>query len=212
MDVGLDIFAAMKIRTWGCDTVQWCSLIPEFLRTMLPPYLGTLKIDPPKRWCSTTSLPFVITHKTGTCSDMEINCEYFGLKSWTSDKGWFFWSGTGGEAYNFFFFFLLNPYALFRRRIFFYLWILFRHLVGLFAWGISPAPRPLPTHRTTQHRETQTHIHAPIRIRTCDLNIRATEDSTCLRARGYWDRPHTISCCEKGHHLVRKIKVIMWTN
>jgi hypothetical protein len=30
-------------------------------------------------------------------------------------------------------------------------------LVGLLGRGISPAPRPLPTHRTTQHRETQTH-------------------------------------------------------
>jgi hypothetical protein len=43
-------------------------------------------------------------------------------------------------------------------------------------------------HRTTQHRETQTHIHAPSRIQTCDPNIRATEDSTCLRPLGYWDR------------------------
>jgi len=46
----------------------------------------------------------------------------------------------------------------------------------------------LPTHRTTQHRETPTHIHAPSRIRTCDHKIRATENSTCLRPRGYWDR------------------------
>jgi len=68
----------------------------------------------------------------------------------------------------------------------FYLWIL-RHLVGLLGWGISPAPRPLPTHRTTQRRETQTHIHASSRIRTCDPNVRAAEDSTCLRPRGYWD-------------------------
>jgi hypothetical protein len=35
----------------------------------------------------------------------------------------------------------------------------------------------------------QTHIHAPRRIRTCDLNFRAAEDSTCPRPLGYWDRP-----------------------
>jgi hypothetical protein len=39
------------------------------------------------------------------------------------------------------------------------------------------------------HRTTQTHIHAPSRIRNWDPNVRATEDSTCLRPRGYWDRP-----------------------
>jgi len=53
--------------------------------------------------------------------------------------------------------------------------------------GDQPDARPLPTHRTTQHREMQTHIHAPSRIWTCDLNIQATEDSTCLRLLGYWD-------------------------
>jgi hypothetical protein len=73
-----------------------------------------------------------------------------------------------------FFFFLVIPYAFFRCRIFFLLMDPFRHLVGLLGREISPALRPLPTHRTTQ-----THIHAPSRIRTCDLNVRADEDSTC---------------------------------
>jgi hypothetical protein len=62
----------------------------------------------------------------------------------------------------------------------FYLWIY--ETIGRTPWmGDRTDTRPLPTHRTTQHRETQAHIHAPSRIRTCDLNIRATEDSTCLR-------------------------------
>jgi hypothetical protein len=55
--------------------------------------------------------------------------------------------------------------------------------------GDWPNTRPLPTHRTTQHREMQTHIHARSRIQICNLNIQATEDSTCLRPLGYWDRP-----------------------
>jgi hypothetical protein len=63
-----------------------------------------------------------------------------------------------------------------------------RQLVGLLGRVIGPT-QGLYLHRTTQHRETQTHIHAPSRIRTCDLNIRAAEDSTCLRPRGHWDRP-----------------------
>jgi hypothetical protein len=69
----------------------------------------------------------------------------------------------------------------------FYLWI-YRQLVGLLGRVIGPT-QGLYLHRTTQHREMQTHIHALSRIRTCDLNIRATEDSTCLRPLGYWDRP-----------------------
>jgi hypothetical protein len=70
----------------------------------------------------------------------------------------------------------------------FYLWIY--ETIGRTPWkGNRPDARLLPTHRTTQHRETQTHIHAPSRIRTWDLNIWATEDCTCLRPLGYWDRP-----------------------
>jgi hypothetical protein len=68
-----------------------------------------------------------------------------------------------------------------------------RHLIGLLGRGISPAPRPLPTHGTTQRRETQTHIHAPKRIRTCDPSVRAAEYSTCLRPLGDWDRLQTLS-------------------
>jgi hypothetical protein len=66
-----------------------------------------------------------------------------------------------------------------------------RHLVGLLSGGISPV-QGLYLHRTTQHRNTQTHIHAPRRIRTCDPNVRAAEESTCLRPRGHWDRRYRI--------------------
>jgi hypothetical protein len=64
----------------------------------------------------------------------------------------------------------------------------FRHLVGLLGWGISSAPRPLPTHRTTQHREMQTHIHTLSRIQTCNPNVWVAKDSTCLRPCGHWDQ------------------------
>jgi hypothetical protein len=62
-----------------------------------------------------------------------------------------------------------------------------RHLVGLHGGGISPA-QGLYLHRTTQHRKTQTNIHAPSRIRICDPSVRAAEDSPCLRPLGHWDR------------------------
>jgi hypothetical protein len=71
------------------------------------------------------------------------------------------------------------------------------HLVGLLGRGISPT-QGLYLHRTTQHRKTQTHIHAPSRIQTCDLNVRAAEDSTCLRPLGHWDRHVTL-------HILNKI-------
>jgi hypothetical protein len=58
----------------------------------------------------------------------------------------------------------------------------FGHLVGLFGRGIIPT-QGLYLHRTTQHRKTRTHIHAP-----SDSNVRAAEVSTCLRPRGLRDR------------------------
>jgi hypothetical protein len=43
-------------------------------------------------------------------------------------------------------------------------------MVGLLGRGISPT-QGLYRHRTTQHRNTRTHIHDPSRIRTCDPNV-----------------------------------------
>jgi len=52
--------------------------------------------------------------------------------------------------------------------------------LGRTPWtGGQPDARPVPTHRTTQHRKTRTHIHAWSGIGTYDPNVRATEDSTC---------------------------------
>jgi hypothetical protein len=60
-------------------------------------------------------------------------------------------------------------------------------LVGLLGRVIGPT-QGLYRHRTTQHRNTRTQIHAPRRIRTCDPNVRAVLDSTCLRPLSHWDR------------------------
>jgi hypothetical protein len=56
---------------------------------------------------------------------------------------------------------------------------LFEHLVGLLGLGISSTQGHY-LHRTTQHRKTRTHIHAPSGIGTRDPSVRAVEDNTCL--------------------------------
>jgi hypothetical protein len=54
--------------------------------------------------------------------------------------------------------------------------------------GDRPDARPLPTHRSTQHRKMRTHIHASSEIRAHGPSFRAAEDSACLRPLGCWDR------------------------
>jgi hypothetical protein len=59
----------------------------------------------------------------------------------------------------------------------------------------QPAPRPLPTHTTTQTQKKRTYtpnIHALSGIRAHDPSVRANEDSSCLRPRGYCDWPFNI--------------------
>jgi hypothetical protein len=73
-----------------------------------------------------------------------------------------------GEVLSFFFHWLLH--GLLDPRTF-----------GRTPWlGDQSNAKPLPKHRTIQHRNTQTHIHAPSRIRTCDLNVQALVDSEVL--------------------------------
>jgi hypothetical protein len=69
--------------------------------------------------------------------------------------------------------------------------IQFRHFFtdGRTPWrSDQPVARPLPKHRTNAHTHTQ-NIHALSGIRTHDPSVRAREDSSCLRPRGYCDRP-----------------------
>jgi hypothetical protein len=76
-------------------------------------------------------------------------------------------------------------------------WPLFQSS-DLFTIGRTPrtsdqlVARPLPRHRTAQTQTKHIHtpnIHALSGIRTHDHSVRASEDSSCLRALGYRDRP-----------------------
>jgi hypothetical protein len=53
----------------------------------------------------------------------------------------------------------------------------------------QPVARPLPTHRITQKQNKRTHKHPYLE---CDFEptipVRASEDSLCLRPRGYCGR------------------------
>jgi hypothetical protein len=77
------------------------------------------------------------------------------------------------------------------------------YTVGRSPWTRDqPVARPLPTHGINAHN---TDIHAFSRIRTHDPSFRATEDSSCHRLRGHWDRQfRMISNTNKG-----KLPVLM---
>jgi hypothetical protein len=65
--------------------------------------------------------------------------------------------------------------------------LIFFYTDGRTVWtSDQPVARPLPIHRTTLTRNKRTHRHG---IRTHDLSIRASEDSSWLRPRGHCDRP-----------------------
>jgi hypothetical protein len=70
----------------------------------------------------------------------------------------------------------------------------FSQTVGLLERVFSPSQGPLPKHRTTQPQNKRIHTHTPninalSGVRTHDPSVRASEDSSCLRPRGYCDRP-----------------------
>jgi hypothetical protein len=69
--------------------------------------------------------------------------------------------------------------------------IIFFTVGGTPWWSDQPVARPLPKHRTTQTENTRIdtpNIHVLTGIQTHDSSVRATEDSSCLRLRGYCDR------------------------
>jgi hypothetical protein len=75
----------------------------------------------------------------------------------------------------------VEPWPLLQFRKFFY-------TGGRTPWtSDQPIARPLPKHRTTQHR-INTHIHALSGIRTHDSSARASEDNSCFRPCGHCDR------------------------
>jgi len=63
---------------------------------------------------------------------------------------------------------------------------LFEHLVGHLGRGVSPTQGHY-LHTAAQHRNTRTHVRATSGIRTCDPNVQAAKDSTCLRLLSHWD-------------------------
>jgi hypothetical protein len=77
-----------------------------------------------------------------------------------------------------------RPCGLFQFRIKFWNSESFRHLVGLFGWGIG-SKQGIYLHRTTQHRKMWTNICASSGIQTHDSNAGAVQNHACLR-------PHTL--------------------
>jgi hypothetical protein len=68
----------------------------------------------------------------------------------------------------------------------------------------QPAARPLPKHRTTQTQNKRIHtanIHTLSGIRTHDPSIRASEDSSYLRPRGYCDSGSRLRIENRGCRL-----------
>jgi hypothetical protein len=98
-------------------------------------------------------------------------------------------------------------YMMIMRPLFFFQWLfqptqgpglLFSSVIIFFFTGgrtpwanDQPVARPLPTHRTIQTQNKRIHtpnIYALSGIRTHDPSVRASEDSSCLRTRGYCHR------------------------
>jgi hypothetical protein len=78
---------------------------------------------------------------------------------------------------------------LYRPGLFFSFVIFFAQMVGLLGRVISP-PQGRYLH-TGQHKHiinAHTDIHALSGIRTHELSVRASEESSCLRQRGHCDR------------------------
>jgi hypothetical protein len=64
--------------------------------------------------------------------------------------------------------------------------------VGRTPWtGNQPEARPLPTHRTPQHRKKQTHIHASSGIWNHNPSVWVAKDSMCLTPLSHWDQLST---------------------
>jgi hypothetical protein len=76
-----------------------------------------------------------------------------------------------------------GPWSLLQFRNLF----LHRRYVSLDEW--SARRKPLPEHWTTQTQNKRIDRHALSRIRTHDLCVRASLDSSCFKPHGHNDRP-----------------------
>jgi hypothetical protein len=99
----------------------------------------------------------------------------------------------------------------------------FSQKVGLLGWVISPSQGLYRNtgqhkHRINAHTHHTSHIHALSGIRTHDPSVRASEDSSCLRQRGYRDRlaseraktVHALDCAAAVTGPQNIIRVIKW--
>jgi hypothetical protein len=76
--------------------------------------------------------------------------------------------------------------------------IFFTQSVGLLRRVISPSQgRYIHTGQHEHRIKAHTDIHALMGIRTHDPSVRASEDSTCLRPRGHWDRQSGVQTLPK---------------
>jgi hypothetical protein len=78
------------------------------------------------------------------------------------------------------------------------------YIVGRTPWtGDQPFARHLPTDRTTQTPNKHTKYRHPCVewIRTHDLSVRASEDSSCLTPRGHCVRPPFIVTMIKSRRM-----------
>jgi hypothetical protein len=94
---------------------------------------------------------------------------------------------TNSFIYSFIHHLLYSP--LFGPGVFFSFVILFTQTAGLLGRVISPSQGLYPHTGQHKHRiNAHTDIHALSGIRTHDLSVRASEDSSRLRPRGHRDR------------------------
>jgi hypothetical protein len=79
----------------------------------------------------------------------------------------------------------------------------------------QPVARPLPTHRTTQIQNKRIHtpnIHGLSGIGTHDPSVRASEDSSCLRPRGYCNRLNATFGTLNHNVSINKMYIFRSTN
>jgi hypothetical protein len=88
------------------------------------------------------------------------------------------------------------------RGLFFSFVIFFTQSVELLGRVISPSQDHYLTHRITQTQNRHTQIFIPLSgIRTHDPSVRASEDSSCLKARGHRDRRSHIHAGTRNLHV-----------
>jgi hypothetical protein len=120
-------------------------------------------------------------------------------------KGSYYWSYVHSFIHSFIHQWLYSP-LLGPGLLFSFGNNFFTQTVGLLGRVISPSQgRCLHTREHKHIINAHTDIHALSGIRTHDPSVQASEDSSCLRPRGHWDRRW--SCVETGIPLETLVNV-----